>query len=59
MIDGETVAAVLKEAAARYGAAFEQVLAASQIWVNREAVDSNTSVGPYGEIAVLPPICGG
>lgn len=57
--DGDTVAAVLQGAVARYGADFERVLSVSQIWVNGNAAALSDSVGPYDEIAVLPPISGG
>jgi molybdopterin synthase sulfur carrier subunit len=59
VIDGQTVAAVLEEAVARYGTTFKEVLNVSQIWVNGEPAGSSTPVAPYDEIAVLPPISGG
>ncbi len=59
VIDGDSVDVVLKEAATRYGAAFEQVLGISQVWVNGEAADAQTPVGPYDEVAVVPPVSGG
>jgi molybdopterin synthase sulfur carrier subunit len=59
VIDGQTVAAVLEEAVARYGTTFKEVLDVSQIWVNGEPAGSSTPVAPYDEIAVLPPISGG
>ncbi len=59
VIDADTVAAVLDEAKVRYGRAFEEIVAVSQIWVNGEVVSFDTPVGPYDEIAVLPPVSGG
>jgi len=58
-IDGTTVAAVLIGAVARYGAAFDEVLAVSQIWVNGEPAESSQNVSATDEVAVLPPISGG
>ena len=58
-LDGTTVGAVLREAVARYGPAFEKVLDSSQIWLNSEPVTLETPVGDYDEVAVLPPISGG
>jgi molybdopterin synthase sulfur carrier subunit len=57
--DGVTVGEILQSAVARYGADFERVLAVSQIWVNGNAADLSDLVGPYDEVAVLPPISGG
>lgn len=57
--EGDTVGAVLQNAVARYGVDFERVLAVSQIWVNGNVAESGDHVGPYDEIAVLPPISGG
>ncbi len=57
--DGDTVGAVLQNAVTRYGVDFERVLAVSQIWVNGNAAESGDHIGPYDEIAVLPPISGG
>jgi molybdopterin converting factor small subunit len=59
VIDAETLADVLREAVDRYGTQFAAVLARSQVWVNGEAVDPLTSVGPHDEVAVLPPVSGG
>ena len=56
VINEETVADVLREAVTRYGKAFEEILSVSQIWVNGDAADSLTPVGPDDEVAVLPPI---
>jgi molybdopterin converting factor small subunit len=57
--DGDTVQAVLQNAVTRYGSDFERVLAVSQIWVNGNPAARTDEVGPYDEIAVLPPVSGG
>ncbi|MFI5035609.1 MAG: MoaD/ThiS family protein [Acidimicrobiales bacterium] len=54
-----TVAGVLALAVERYGPAFAEVLAASRVWVNGESADPTAAVGPYDEVAVLPPVSGG
>ena len=59
VIEGDCVGVVLKEAAARYGPAFDRVLDVSQVWVNGEPANAETRVGPYDEIAVVPPVSGG
>ncbi len=58
-IDGVTLADVLRGAVLRYGAAFEEVLATSQVWVNGEPAEFTRPVGPHDEVAVLPPVSGG
>jgi sulfur-carrier protein len=58
-LPGATVGEVLREAGARFGPTFVEILGTSRIWVNGdEAVDS-TPVGPGDEVAVLPPVSGG
>ncbi|HVB70898.1 MAG TPA: MoaD/ThiS family protein [Acidimicrobiales bacterium] len=59
VIDGDSVDVVLKEAAARYGPDFERVLEVSQVWVNGDAANAKTRVGPHDEVAVVPPVSGG
>jgi len=58
-IDGVSVGEVLEIAVARYGADFARVLAVSQVWVNGEVSTRADVVGPYDEVAVLPPVSGG
>ena len=58
-ISGETVAEVLAAAVERYGPSFGEVLASSQVWVNGSPAHAPDAVGPYDELAVLPPISGG
>lgn len=56
---GDTVAAVLAAAVARYGESFREVLDTSQVWLNAEPVSPETAVGPHDEVVVLPPVSGG
>jgi molybdopterin converting factor small subunit len=58
-VPGDTVAAVLAAATARYGPAFAHVLETCRIWVNGEEADPADAVGPGDEVAVLPPVSGG
>lgn len=58
-IDGDTVAQVLRHCVLRYGGAFADVLATSQVWVNGDVADVDDPVAPNDEVAVLPPISGG
>ena len=58
-VPGGTVAEVLSNATARYGADFTGVLATCQVWCNGEPTEPTDAVGPDDEIAVLPPVSGG
>ncbi len=58
-VEGETVAAVLEGATARFGARLAQVIGISAIWVNGEFATPDQPVGPADEVAVLPPVSGG
>lgn len=57
--DATTVGELIAEARERYGEHFARVLASSQIWLNGEEASNDSVVGPYDEVAVLPPISGG
>ena len=58
-IDADTLDGALGLAAVRYGEGFRAVLEASQVWLNGAPARGDTPVGPYDEIAVLPPVSGG
>ncbi|MGA9277073.1 MoaD/ThiS family protein [Ilumatobacter sp.] len=59
VIDGDTVAEVLRSAEERYGAHFSEVLATCRVWVNGDELDPGAAIGPDDELAVLPPVSGG
>lgn len=59
VIDGATVADVLRTAESRYGARFSDVLGTCRIWVNGNDVEPDAIIGPNDELAVLPPVSGG
>ncbi len=58
-LPGDTVGDVLAAALVRYGEGFAAVLPTCRIWVNGDAADDTTRVGPGDEVAVLPPVSGG
>ncbi len=57
--DATTVGELIEAARERYGEDFARVLASSQIWLNGDVATNDSAVGPYDEVAVLPPISGG
>lgn len=59
VVDGSTVGEVLDSAVARYGSAFDRVLATCRVWVNGEAAGRDAPVRSDDEVAVLPPVSGG
>jgi sulfur-carrier protein len=59
VIDGATVAEVLRSAEVRYGDRFKDVLMTCRVWVNGDDVGPDAEVGPDDELAVLPPVSGG
>ncbi len=59
VIDGATVAEVLRAAEARYGDRFSAVLSTCRIWVNGDDAAPETVLGADDELAVLPPVSGG
>lgn len=59
VIDGATVADVLRGAESRYGDRFKDVLETCRVWVNGDDVGPDTQIGPDDELAVLPPVSGG
>lgn len=58
-IEGATVGAVLDEAVARFGSAFDGILPSCKVWVNGEPAERDDVVGDDDEVAVLPPVSGG
>lgn len=59
VIDGDTVAEVLRAAEDRYGQRFSDVLTTCRVWVNGNDAAPETALGPDDELAVLPPVSGG
>lgn len=59
VIDGDTLADVLRSAENRYGARFSEVLTTCRVWVNGDELDPDVAIGPDDEVAVLPPVSGG
>jgi molybdopterin converting factor small subunit len=59
VVEGDTVAAVLDAATARFGPGFAAVLATCRVWVNGEPAQPGDVVAPGDEVAVLPPVSGG
>jgi molybdopterin converting factor small subunit len=59
VVEGATVADLLAAAELRYGQGFAAVLPTCRIWVNGDAVATDTTIGPDDEVAVLPPVSGG
>lgn len=58
-IDATTLDGVLALARERFGSAFVEILAHSQVWVNGRDARGDQPVGSSDEIAVIPPISGG
>jgi molybdopterin converting factor small subunit len=56
---GDSVLAIIAAAEAEFGRPFSQVVAVSNIWLNGEPVDPDTSVEDDDEVAVIPPVSGG
>jgi molybdopterin synthase sulfur carrier subunit len=59
VIDGATVADVLRAAESRYGERFSEVLGTCRVWVNGNDVGLDATIEPNDELAVLPPVSGG
>jgi molybdopterin converting factor small subunit len=58
-IDADTLDGALALAVVRYGESFRAILDVSQVWLNGAPARGDARVGPYDEIAVLPPVSGG
>jgi molybdopterin converting factor small subunit len=58
-VPGDTVGAVLDQAADRFGRQFQQGLSHARVWLNGEPADPGDPVGPLDEVALIPPVSGG
>ena len=58
-IPGDTVGAILGEAAHRYGPEFERSLQAARVWLNGDQADAGDPVTDADEMALIPPVSGG
>jgi molybdopterin converting factor small subunit len=58
-IEGETVEAVLANAATKYGDEFASLIPICRIWVNGQAAEPTAPVTAADEVALLPPVSGG
>lgn len=58
-LNAASVAEVLEQARARFGAAFAAVLDRSRVWVNGEPAEPEQPLRAGDEVAVLPPVSGG
>lgn len=59
VLDGDSVAAVLDNARARWGDGFAAVLTTCRVWVNGEPAALTDVVRDGDEVAILPPVSGG
>jgi molybdopterin converting factor small subunit len=59
ILPGTSISAIVAAAEVQFGEAFAQVVAVSNIWLNGEPVDPDTSVEDGDEVAVIPPVSGG
>lgn len=58
-IEGDTVGAVLDEAADRYGEEFRRRLGYARVWLNGQPATAGDPVGDLDEVALIPPVSGG
>lgn len=58
-VPGSTVGEVIRNAEARYGPGFSEILRQSIVWLNGDAASPDDPVGADDEIAILPPVSGG
>lgn len=58
-IQGDTVGAVLDQAADRYGQEFKDNLEHARVWLNGEPAEARDPVGRLDEVALIPPVSGG
>jgi molybdopterin converting factor small subunit len=58
-LPGQSVSEIIAAAEERFGEAFSQVVAISNIWLNGEPIEPDTPVNDGDEVAVIPPVSGG
>ena len=58
-IEGDTVGAILDEAADRYGVEFRRRLSYARVWLNGQPATAEDPVGDLDELALIPPVSGG
>jgi molybdopterin converting factor small subunit len=58
-LPGQSVSSIIAAAEDRFGEAFSQVVATSNIWLNGEPVEPDALVTDGDEVAVIPPVSGG
>jgi len=58
-IQGDTVGAILDQAADRYGQEFKRSLGHARVWLNGEPAEAQDPVGLLDEVALIPPVSGG
>jgi molybdopterin converting factor small subunit len=59
LLPGHSVSDIIAAAEDRFGEAFSQVVAVSNIWLNGEPVQPDALVQDADEVAVIPPVSGG
>jgi len=58
-VQGDTIGAVLDQAADRYGQEFKRRLGHARVWLNGQPAQSDDPVGQLDEVALIPPVSGG